>query len=912
MTIELARAVHRLALVSYPRRFRRQFAGELDRIFIDRVRRAREISTRRALMIACFQIADAVASGLAERLRLSEERWAWPRHFDGTPSRRSNTLTFDSIRNDLRLAFRQYWRSPMFAILTVASLALGIGANSAMFAVVRGVLLQPLPYKAPDSLVMIWSDNTKAGERTNPVSPANIEAFRAAPSLEQVEALYSFLTPLQVRLGSEPEPALASQVTPDMFALLGRKPLLGQTFSGKDAPLAAVLSHQFWERRMGGDPAVIGRTLDITGAPAPVLILGVMPKDFTFPYGSMLGTTGFTRGTTVDMWLPVTRARDPRVVDASGQPNRSIHYFGVVGRLREGATIERARNDLSAIATQRAKDYPDTNAGWGVTVRALHEQTVGALRPALLLLLAGVGVVLLITCINVANVLLARAAGRGRDLAIRSALGASGRRLIQQTLTESVVLSFAGGIAGLGVMVLATRGILAAAPTNLPRLSEVSPGLPVVLFALALSVVTGLVVGLIPAVAAANSRAQDTLRDGTRSTASPARRRTRAVLIVAEVALAMTLTVCGGLLLRSFVSVLHVDPGFNPEQLLTMQVSVPPRYTDTPSRLTFYDSLENRLRALPGVTALGGTTRLPLGSTNTTTYVDVEGRSVPRAEMPEVEMRRAVFEYFEAMGIPVLRGRAFTREDTLNAPVAAIVNAALAARVFPGEDAVGKRVRFASGSPDQPWMTIVGVVGNIRHASLEEVPKPELYITYRQGPPVVPFLVIRTTGDAADLAAPVRQAMRELGANPPTDIRTMSALRSGSVASRRFVLILVALFGVLALGLAALGVFGVITLIAAERTTEVGIRLALGATPSRVLGLVVGHALKLALAGIAIGAVAALLLRPVLKAQLFGVGAADPLTYVGVALALTITALAAALIPARRAMRVDPAHALRN
>ena len=321
-------------------------------------------------------------------------------------------MTFDSIRNDLRLAFRQYWRSPMFAALTVASLALGIGANSAMFAVVRGVLLQPLPYKAPDSLVMIWSDNTKAGERTNPVSPANIEAFRAAPSLEQVEALYSFLTPVQVRLGSEPEPALASQVTPDMFALLGRKPLIGQTFSGKDAPLAAVLSHQFWERRMGGDPAVIGRTLDITGAPAPVLILGVMPKDFTFPYGSMLWTTGFTRGTTVDMWLPVTRARDPRLVDASGQPNRSIHYFGVVGRLREGATIERARNDLSAIAAQRAKDYPDTNAGWGVTVRPLHEQTVGALRPALLLLLAGVGVVLLITCINVANVLLARAAGR--------------------------------------------------------------------------------------------------------------------------------------------------------------------------------------------------------------------------------------------------------------------------------------------------------------------------------------------------------------------------------------------------------------------------------------------------------------------------------------------------------------------
>ncbi|MBA2259097.1 MAG: ABC transporter permease, partial [Acidobacteria bacterium] len=581
MTIAFARALHRAALIAYPRSFRRQFATEIDRIFVERVQCARQQSRLRAVVIACFQIADAVASGIAERTRRAVERWAWPRHSHAAHSRRSNTLTFDSIRDDLRLALRQCWRAPMFAALTIASLALGVGANSAMFGIVRGVLLQPLPYREPDSLVMIWSDNTKAGERTNPVSPANIEAFRAAPSLAHVEGLYSFLTPLQVRLGSEPEPALASQVTPGMFELLGRRPLLGQTLAGKSAQSGAVLSHQFWQRRLGADPNVVGRTLDIAGAPAPVPIVGVMPKDFTFPYGSMLWTTGFTRGTNVDLWLAVTRERDPRLVDASGQPNRSIHYFGVVGRVREGSSLERVRNDLAAIATQRAKDFPDTNAGWGVTVRPLHEQTVGALRPALLMLLAGVGVVLLITCINVANVLLARAAGRGRDLAIRSALGASRRRLIQQTLTESVVLSFAGGIAGLAVMVLATRGILAVAPANLPRLGEVSAGVPVVVFALALSILTGLAVGLIPAFAAANSQAQDTLRDGTRATASPARRRTRAALIVAEVALAMTLTVSGGLLLRSFVSVLHVDPGFNAEQLLTLQVSVPAKYTDT-------------------------------------------------------------------------------------------------------------------------------------------------------------------------------------------------------------------------------------------------------------------------------------------------------------------------------------------
>ena len=914
----LAALLYRATLLAYPRRFRHEFGAESQDVFRERLRGRSAVS---ASVLTLVEIIDALIAGIATRLQQRRQRWAFPAFAGATASRmpqaqhaRSRIMTWASIRSDITFALRQLRRAPVFACLTIASLALGIGANTAMFAVVNAVLLQPLPYDEPDALVTIWSDNTRNDERQNPVSPANVEAFKAAPSLTRVEGFYSFLTPAQVVLGNEPEPVIVSQVSSGLFSLLGRSPIVGRKFDDPGAPDGAVVSYQFWKRRLGGDPNVVGKTMSLTGAGASAVIpiLGVMPEDFTFPYGTMLGRTlGFTRSQVVDMWWPISRERDPRLVDDTGAPNRSIHYFGVVGRMRPDATIDRARADLEAIATQRAADYPDTNAGWGVTVRPLHEQAVGTIRPALLILLGGVGVVLLITCINVANVLLARAAGRGRDLAIRSALGASRRRLIQQSLTESTLLALIGGVVGLGVMALVIRSVLALAPPNLPRIGEVSPDPSVLLFSLVMSIATGIVIGSIPAATAARSRAQESLRDGARTTTSRARRKARAALIVAEVALAMTLTVAGGLLLRSFVSVLSVDPGFTTEHLLTMQVAVPARYGDTPSRLAFYDRLESKLKALPGVAAVGGTTRLPLGSTNVTSNIEIEGRPVvSQAELPEVEMRRAVFDYFEAMQIPIVRGRSFTRDDHASASRAAVVNSAFAARLFPNQDPIGKRVRFASAN--QPWMTIVGVVGDIRHGTLEETPRPELYITYRQGPPVGPFLVVRTAGDPAALAASVRQAVRELGADPPMDVRTMDAIRSASVGTRRFVLSLVAAFGVLALVLASLGVFGVITLIAAERTTEVGIRLALGATPTQVLRLLLSHAVKLTAAGILIGMVVAVAISPLIEAQLFGVQRLDPLTYAAVALALLLMAVLAAYVPARRAMSVDPAHALRN
>jgi putative ABC transport system permease protein len=431
---------------------------------------------------------------------------------------------------------------------------------------------------------------------------------------------------------------------------------------------------------------------------------------------------------------------------------------------------------------------------------------------------------------------------------------------------------------------------------------------PVLVFAAAMSLLTGIAVGLLPALSASRSRASDSLRESQRTTASASRQRIRSALIVAEVAMAMALTAGAGLLLRSFASVLAVDPGFRAEHLLTFQMSVPTRLQNSgPAVVEFYDDLERRLTALPGVAALGGTTRLPLGSTSVTTYIEVEGRATPRAELPEVEFRRSVFDYFGAMGIPIVNGRGFTRQDGGGAQAVALVNSALAARVFPGEDPVGRRIRPTNSQ----WLTIVGVVGSIRHGSLEETPRPELYLNYRQGPPVSPFVAIRTSADPSTLAAAVRQVFRDVGADPPRDLRTMDDLRSASVGERRFVLILVGVFGALALALAGVGVFGVVTLIAAERTAEVGIRLALGATPMEVLRLVVSHALRLALAGIAIGTVAAILVAPALGSQLFGIGRADPATYIIVAGALLAVAAIAALVPARRAMKIEPATTLR-
>jgi predicted permease len=526
--------------------------------------------------------------------------------------------------------------------------------------------------------------------------------------------------------------------------------------------------------------------------------------------------------------------------------------------------------------------------------------------------LAGIACVLLMASVNVANLLLARAIARERELATRAALGAARARLVRQLLTESVIISLVGGLAGLGVMWAIVRALIAAAPAHLPRIDEVTVDWRVLLATGVVTMLTGVLVGLAPALSSTSINPQAALQDNSRGTVGgAARRRIRSALVVAEVALAVALTTGAGLLLRSFVSLLNVNPGFVTEHLLTWQMNIPDRLQTPDDRRAFYRDFFARMESLPGVQTVGGTTRIPLGSTSVSTTIQVDGRAVPVAELPEVQFRRAMHDYFAAMGIPILRGRGFTLEDGPTAPPVAVINETMARRMFPGEEAIGQRVRMGP-SPTGPWTTIVGVIGDVRHGGLEETPQPELYITSLQNPPVAPFIVLRVTGDPAAIAETVRAEARAIDKDLPVyDMKTMATLRAESVAERRFILFIVGAFGVLALALAAIGVYGVMSLIVSERSREVAVRVALGAAPARMIGLIVRQAATLAALGVAIGLAAVLPLTPLLQSQLYGVTSADPVTLVSVPLGLLVVAALAALVPARRAASTDPLVALR-
>ena len=884
--------VYRQLLRAYPPAFRARFGDGMAQVFRDRYSAQ---SQRGALPAAAFllrTIADVAVNAVALRFQARER----------TP------MNWRSLGADARYALRMFHRNPVFTSLAVAALALGIGANTAIFTIVNGVLLKPLPYSDPDRLVMVWSTNAIEHRDQDVVAPLDFLDYRKASAFADMQAAYSFVVgaPLTTDAGSEY--IVTTAVTPGLFEMLGRSPVLGRTFTAADLQTAVIVSHRFWRSHLGSDSSSLGRVLTIAGQPRTVI--GVMPPDFVFPYKSMLGPSGFSKSHDVDAWLPLEFVNSNSRATGVASLTRSARFLSVVGRLKPGTTVEQAGAELSGIARQLSTAYPDTNRVVGSSVVPLHEQAVGGMRPALVLLLAGVGFVLLMACVNLANLLLARSSVRQREMAVRSALGAERRRLISQTLVETVLLSAMGGIVAILVVNAGMSALLALAPPDMPRLGEVRADFTVIAFTFALSLITGIAIGIVPALTASQPELQTTLKSAGRgTTAGRGQRRLRSALVVAEVGLAVVLTLGAGLLLRSFLSVLAVDPGFQSDRLLTMQIALPPKYQTPNHRIALYKDLFARLDSLPGVQSSGGTTRLPLGSTNVTTKIGIEGSDKPPAEWPEVEFRRAVHNYFEAMGIPLLRGRSFTASDTADAPPVVVINQTMARQLFPNVDPVGKRLRMATTAP---WNTVVGVIGDVHHSGLESAPAPEMYISYLQGPPTNPFIVVRTSGEPSALTASVRSELHALDKDLAAyDIRPMAQVRAESVGQRRFVLLLVAAFGALALVMAAVGVYGVMALIVSERSSEIGIRLALGAQPRSVLRLVVTQGVTLAAIGIALGIAASLALTPLLTTQLFGIRPLDPATLAIVPMLLLFVAALACYLPARRAMRIDPVNALR-
>jgi putative ABC transport system permease protein len=824
-------------------------------------------------------------------------------------------MFFDTLRTDVRHTIRLAVKTPVLTFLTILALALGIGATNAIFAVVNGVVLHALPYHDDARLVNVWSHNTLENRVRNPMSPANFLDFqRMNTTLNGLEGYFTIVTPKALQADSGTEVVFSLYVTSNLFNVLGRSAALGRVFAaGEEAPVV-LLSDGYWRRRFGADPGIVGQSLTLSGTPFQVI--GVMPRDFVFPYPDMLGPSGFTNTSGIDMWLPISfsgpAAAANRMLTPTGQIVRNAHWWGAIGRIKPGLTVQQVNGDMKQIAARLSQAYPDTNKGWSATVVPSVDQSVGTIRPALMILLAAIAFVLIMCSVNVANLLLARSVARERELATRVALGARRSRIARQLLTESLLLAAAAGVAGLLVMWSTLTVLIALAPAGIPRINEITIDWRVLLAASLTTIFTGLLVGVLPAMSSATVNPQASLQDASRgSVGSGLRRRARAALVIAEVALAVAITTGAALLLRSFVVVTNINPGFDTAEVLTWQMNLPLHLTNNDDRLAFYRDFFARMEALPGVVSVGGTTRVPLGSTSVTTQLQRESQPLPAAELPEVRFSRAMHNYFQAMGIPIRAGRGFDPTDTSTAPPVALINETMASRLFLNQDPIGQRIRIGS-IPTGQWTTIVGVVGDVRHGGLEEEPQPEMYINYLQGPPVSPFIVMRTASDPALLVDLVRAEIRAIDKNVPLyDVRTMSTLRSEAISARRFVMLTVGAFGVLALGLAAIGVYGVMSLIVSERTREAGVRLALGAKPSRLMGMIVGQAATLGAIGVAIGLLVAVPVALLLQGQLYGIRSIDPATFVTVPAALLLIATLAALVPACKAMRIDPVEALR-
>ena len=872
----------------------RELAAQLDDFYRDALSSGASDSDARTFARAQIQDWER----LAQDVWLADSGHARPRLDrlanaidDRTNGRRGVLKMIADVLRDMRYATRQLVGSPGFTVVAILTLALGIGATSAIFSVVNGVLLRPLPYPDPDRLVRVHEVVPQYGRFA--VAPANFLDWRQQNTVFERMAAYTTGS-VTLDEGDGPERISNAVASWDLFELLQVAPALGRGFrQEEDAPgknNVIVLSHGMWQRRFGGDPGVLGRAINLSGTPATVV--GVMPAGFYFP------------SREAEFWQPV--ALNP------GNPPRGAHFLGVVARAKPGIALESAGAEMKAIAGRLARQFPQTNADESVDVVALHEQVVGRIRPALLTLLAAVGVVILIACANVANLLLVRASVRGKEIAIRSALGAGRRRLVLQMLAESLVLAFAGGGLGLLFAYLAIAPIQTLSAGSIPRVENISIDGSVLFLAFATSLVTGVMFGLAPAWQASRAGLVDVLKEGGRSSTVSGGRWVRSGLLVVEVALSIVLLVGAMLLLRSFGQLTNVDPGFRSDNVLSFRIALPAAsYPDPHNRIAFYDRLLGGLRALPNVTSAGMVQAMPMRG-GYVLAVAIQGRPAPRpGEELSANHRVVSPDYFKTLGIPLLRGRAFDERDTEKSTMVAVIDEAFARRHFPNEDPIGKGLDIGNGTDG--FCEIVGIVGSVRYSALDAEAAPTMYVPFRQDVFSSMWVLARTAGDPAQLSAAARQVVRDVDRGLPAfSMSPLADVVSESVAQQRFSMLLLGLFAGIALFLAAVGLYGVVAYTVSQRTQEIGVRMAMGAQRGQVLGMIVGGGMRLTLVGVAIGIAGALALARFVESMLFEVTPFDPASYVATAGLLTAVAALACYIPARRAMRVDPIVALRQ
>jgi putative ABC transport system permease protein len=813
----------------------------------------------------------------------------------------------DSLLQDIRYSVRRLLKSPAFTLIVILTLALGIGANTAIFSAVNAVLLRPLGYGDPARLVTIQHLYPSLGGMKAPVSvPGFLDYQRQTRSIESMAVETNWAANLTGQ--GEPERLQGARVTGRFFGTLavpaerGRTLLPGEDSAGREH--VAVLSYGLWQRLFGGSAGAVGRSLSLNGESYEVV--GVMPRDFRD-----------VQNRAVELWTPLVFRPDQT---ADGE--RTHEFLNLVARLRPGVPVQQAAAEIRTLAEQLKRQYPDVYASdWTLLTTPLAQHLVGDVRPALLVLLGAVGFVLLIACANVANLLLARAAARSKEIAVRTALGASRDRLIRQLLTESVLLALMGGVVGLFLAFWGVRAIVALNPANLPRADEIGVDAPVMLFTLLVSLVTGLLFGLAPAVHTATRDLHGMLKEGGRGSAGDrGGQGVRRMLVIAEVALALTLLTGAGLLIKSFTRLQGVDPGFDPEHLLTFNLSLPAaRYKSDTAQIALFDQVIPALSAVPGVRGVGATSVMPFGGGWTTGGFEIEGyQTPPKQPGPWGDIRIVSPGYFSTLGIPLRRGRLLADQDRAGAPEVAVIDEEFVRRYWPHGDPIGKRFTFgppagATDTSSREWIEVVGVVGHTKQEGLDAENRLQLYRPYGQsGLPSLAFAV-RTAGRPEQYVNPVRRAVQSVDPEQPlSGIRSMDELISRSVGQRRLSMMLLSLFSGIALVLASVGIYGLMSYSVAQRSRELGVRIALGAARLDVLRLVLRQGMSLALTGIVIGVGAAFALSRVIESQLFGVRATDPSTFVAVAVLLGLTALAANLIPAWRATRVDPAVVLRE